>query len=166
MLLRWNLTPGLTPRCSQGGWGWPQLQRGIWEAKSGKRDNCLFCRTTPLHAQFPALPRLPCHFPSTAREKKLQETQFLQRITSPPFIFGAQHFIHFLKIHTLIYRYYSWPALTVLVIPLLTCGPQRQKNTWGLFRNCANPAKVTWLTTRLFNWGKSRRKLVWCSNKG
>ena len=52
------------------------------------------------------------------------------------------------------------------VISLLTSGPQRQKNTGGLFRNCANPAKVTWLTTRLFNWGKSRRKLVWCSNKG
>ena len=41
-----KLRPGLTPRCSQGGWGWPPTAAWDWErgAKSGKRDNCLFCR--------------------------------------------------------------------------------------------------------------------------
>ena len=58
-------------------------------AKSGKRDNCLFCSATPLHAQFPALPGLPCHFLSA------RYTAFLQRITLLPFIFGVHHLIRF-----------------------------------------------------------------------
>ena len=38
-------------------------------------------------------------FSQHCKRKKLQETQFLQRITPPPFIFGAQHLYNFFEIH-------------------------------------------------------------------
>ena len=42
-----KLTPGLTPRCSQGGWGWPPTAAWDWERRGKKweRDNCLFCHS-------------------------------------------------------------------------------------------------------------------------
>ena len=52
MLRRWvgwdlKLTPGLTPRCSQRGWGWPPTAAWDWERRGKKweRDNCLFCHS-------------------------------------------------------------------------------------------------------------------------
>ena len=85
----WSWHQGWHLAVPREGGGGPQLHRGTVRARSGKRDNCLFCSTTPLHAQFPALPRLPCHFLSA------RYTAFLQRITLLPFIFGVHHLIWF-----------------------------------------------------------------------
>ena len=92
ILRRWDLklTPGLT-QGSQGGWGWPQLQRGT-AAKSGKRDLPVLPKFPLLCTRNfpPCLPRLPVIFSAC----KIHRFFFcnacitlLQILT-----FGVQHF--------------------------------------------------------------------------
>lgn len=65
ILRRWDLklTPGLTPRCSQGGWGWPPTAAWEWEGqKVGKGTTACFAFPLLCTRNFPPCQGSPVIF--------------------------------------------------------------------------------------------------------
>ena len=103
-----RLTPGLTPRCSQGGWGWPPTAAWDWERRGKKweRDNCLFC-----HSFARAISR-PAKAPLSFSQCKIHSFFATHHSTSIHiwynFQFGRQKLNDSIFTHTHMSPFQSW----------------------------------------------------------
>ena len=122
-----KLRPGLTPRCSQGGWGWPPTAAWDWEEgqKVGKGTTACFAEPTPLHAQFPALPRLPCHFTS-ARYTAFFETHHSTSIH----IWSSSFDTNFTLVTKIKVKLFSFTCFSILF--LAKTGLKSNQRHWNL----------------------------------